>query len=127
MAKKKKYVNQYKAAQNTPSGAAETTSGSGGKKKMSFKAYVMGVAIVVGFAAFFIQSVEASLLAMALFLIGAWFMGKEQYVFLGIGALMGLLLALANEGASIPITIALVWSLFYLVLMVMGMIMMRKK
>lgn len=125
MAKKKSYVNKYKAAKNPQPDAGASSGGK--KKKLSFKAYVMGVAIAVGFASFFIQSMELSLLAMALFVVGGWFMGKEQLIFLSIGALMGLLLALANEGASIPITIALVWSLFYIVLMLTGMFMMRKK
>lgn len=125
MAKKKTYVNKYKAGQNKEAGADGKETG--GKKKLSFKAYLLGVAVVVGLAAFFLQSLEAALVSMGLFLVGAWFMGKEQYVFLGIGALMGLLLALANEGASIPISIALVWSLFYIMLMVMGMFIMRRK
>ena len=122
MAKKKIYKNPYKEAKNNENQQGQA---SNGKKKISFKAYAMGVSIVVGFAAFFTQNLIVCIVAICCFLIAAFFMGKEQYIFLGIGTLMALLISGLNS-VNILYIIPLVWSLFYVALMVSGMFLIKK-
>ena len=129
MAKKKKiYKNIYKEAKlraEQGSEAGNEKGKGGGKRKLSFKSYVLGFAVVLGYINFFWGELTIAIIDFALFIIGAFLMGKENLVFLAIGALMGLLLTLLN-GTNYLTTTSLVWAMFYTALLICGFFVTRK-
>ena len=129
MAKKKKiYKNVYKEAKMQAEQGAETQQGKGGpggKKKLSFKSYVLGFAIVLGYVNFFWGELTVAIVCFGLFILGGILMGVQNLIFLAIGALMGLLLTLLNETNYLTTT-SLVWSMFYTAWLICGFIATRK-
>ena len=92
---------------------------------MTYKSYFVAVSILGGFAAFFMANQIIAAVDLVLFLISGILMGKQNLVFLGFGALLGVLIAMLNQ-ADYLISIALIWALFYTVLMVSGFFFMRR-
>ena len=127
MPKKKVYKNVYKEANQKAT--AQEGSGQGGgavRRKPTFKSYILGLSIVIGYVSYFVGNTIVSLIAMGLFIVSGLLMGVQNIVFLLLGALMGFILSMMND-TDIFMTIALVWALFYTALMVSGFFMSRKK
>lgn len=123
--KKKVYKNPYKTSGESGTPASGEKQGTGGKKKLTYKSYFVAVSILGGFAAFFMANQIIAAVDLVLFLISGILMGKQNLVFLGFGAILGVLIAMLNQ-ADYLISIALVWALFYTVLMVSGFFFMRR-
>jgi len=122
MAKKKEYKNKYKEAARSAEGAGQQMAKTGGRKKLTYKSYLIAASIIAGFVAFFVHHTVIAIVAMLLFLISGIAMGTQNLVFLGIGLVMGVLIGVLNK-TDIWQSIALIWSLFYTVLMLSGMLM----
>ena len=86
----------------------------------------MGCAIVVGYASFLMQNRTLAIAAMVMFLITGILMGMQSMMCIAIGAAVGGALTAINN-SDIFITITLVWSLFYTVLLAAGVLLSRKK
>ena len=124
--KKKEYRNKYKQpAQNVQAAEKAKKNGADGKKKPTFKSFFVGASIIGGFAAFFMNNQIVAAADLILFVISGVLMGKQNLAFLGLGAFLGLLIAILNQ-ADVMISIALVWALFYTVLMLSGFFFMRR-
>ena len=123
--KKKVYRNQYKTAGNSSSMVSGAETENGRKKKLTYKSYFVAVSILGGFAAFFMANQIIAAVDLVLFLISGILMGKQNLVFLGFGAILGVLIAMLNQ-ADILISTALIWALFYTVLMLSGFFFMKR-
>lgn len=121
MAKKKEYKNKYKEAAQSAASPDGKTAGKGGRKKLTYKSYLIAAAIIAGFVAFFMHHTVIAIVAMVLFIISGIAMGTQNLMFLGIGLVMGVLIGVLNK-TDICQSIALIWSLFYTVLMLSGML-----
>ncbi|MCI8608579.1 MAG: hypothetical protein HFE73_02950 [Firmicutes bacterium] len=122
MAKKKEYRNKYKEARENPASAEGAGNGKGGKRKLTYKSYLVGIAIIAGIVAFFMQNEWVAIGSMVVFLIAGIVMGPQNMVFLAVGASMGVLIAVLNK-TSFWLSISLIWTLFYIALMISGMFM----
>lgn len=129
MAKKKKvYKNIYKEAKlqaEQKTQAQQEKKGSGKKRKLSLKSYVLGFAILVGYVNFFLGELTLAIVGFILFIVAAILMGVQNLIFLAIGALMGLLLTILNSTNYLTTT-SLVWSMFYTALLICGFFVTRK-